>query len=422
MNPFELHPQPIERTLRDWNALCHAPYDKHAVDPYTKTRIILMNGTEFENVWFSHQFSRMTSDNDLRRELALIRRGDQQQQRLIACLKPADESILEHTLSYEQLTVDLTAEMARKEKNPDVRRALDFALLEDFDHVYRYANLLDMEYGLSAQELTGGYVEITPGRPTIAEHRHPFDSIRAHITPEASLLTQLHAGIITAAEQQTMNYYMNVAGFYPSEEGRRLYQEIGLIEEQHVSQYGSLIDPDRTPLECLLMHQYTECYLYYSCLQDETDASLRALWSRCFEDEVAHLHHAAHLLAQYEHTDWQEVIPDGEFPTLLSLHSNIEYVRGVLSAQADLTAHRETYVPVNNLPDGSDFARYQALVNEPVDSVPSHRVIERYMTCFGTDYRFETALNPIEALQNRHKDNTCVGRPQTERQEAHALR
>ena len=73
MNPFELNPAPTERTLRDWNALYPRPYDKHAVDPYTKTRVILMNGTEFENVWFSHQFSRMTADNDLRRELALIR-------------------------------------------------------------------------------------------------------------------------------------------------------------------------------------------------------------------------------------------------------------------------------------------------------------------------------------------------------------
>ena len=33
MNPFELNPAPIERTLRDWNALYPRPYDKHAVDP-----------------------------------------------------------------------------------------------------------------------------------------------------------------------------------------------------------------------------------------------------------------------------------------------------------------------------------------------------------------------------------------------------
>ena len=54
-------------------------------------------------------------------------------------------------------------------------------------------------------------------------------------------MTKLAVGIITAAEQQTMNYYMNVCGLYPTELGRKLYQEIGMVEEQHVSQYLSLI-------------------------------------------------------------------------------------------------------------------------------------------------------------------------------------
>ena len=184
-----------------------------------------------------------------------------------------------------------------------------------------------------------------------------------------------------------------------------------MIEEQHVTQYGSLIDPNTTPLECLLMHQYTECYLYYSCLQEETDASIRGIWQRFFEAETAHLHLAAKLLEKYEGTHWQQVIPGGEFPSLVSLHSNIDYVRGVLAAQVDLTANREAYVPVSKLPDDSDFARYQAIVNDRVESVPSHVVIERYMERFGTDYRFETGLNPIEALQDRRRDNTEVGRP-----------
>lgn len=183
-----------------------------------------------------------------------------------------------------------------------------------------------------------------------------------------------------------------------------------MIEEQHVTHYGSLIDPNATPLECLLMHQYTECYLYYSCLQEETDASIREIWARFFEAETAHLQLAARLLEQHEGTHWQEVIPGGEFPALLSLHSNIDYVRGVLAAQVDLTANREVYVPASKLPDDSDFARYQAIVNDKVEGVPSHAVIERYMERFGTDYRFETGLNPIEALQDRRHDNTMVGR------------
>ena len=33
-------------------------YNKKNTDPYTKTRVILMNGTEYESVWFMHQFAR----------------------------------------------------------------------------------------------------------------------------------------------------------------------------------------------------------------------------------------------------------------------------------------------------------------------------------------------------------------------------
>ncbi len=411
MNPFSLKPMPIEKTLMDWRTLYPAPYDKRAVDPYTRTRVILMNGTEFEQVWFGHQLSRNCLNNDLRREIALLRRSEQQQQKYISCLKPMDETILEHTIGYEQLAVDLTAALAKMVPCANAKSALDFALLEDFDHLYRYANLLDMETGESAEQLVGGYTEIMPGRPTISEHRHPFDSIRQYANDkEADPITKLAANIITAAEQQTMNYYMNVATLYPTDLGRRLYQEIGMIEEQHVTHYGSLLDPRPTWLESLLMHQYTECYLYYSCMENECDPRIRKIWESFFEQEVSHLHFAARLLRDFEGTDWQQVIPNGEFPELIALGSNIDYVRKVLAATVELTALRENYVPVSQLPDNSDYALYQGIVNTDVSSVPSHEVISRYISQFGTDYRFETQPNPIEALQNRKSDNTAVGR------------
>ena len=131
MNPFEMRPGKKAELIVNWEKLWAAPYNKNEVDPYTRTRIILMNGTEFENVWFSHQLSRNLGDNELRRKLALIRRSEQQQQKLIAHLKPADETALEHTIGYEQLAVDLTAHLAERVTDPNVKGALDFALLED---------------------------------------------------------------------------------------------------------------------------------------------------------------------------------------------------------------------------------------------------------------------------------------------------
>ena len=206
-NPFEEKPMPLDQLFMDWDKLYPKPYHLGTVHPYTKVRIVLMNGTEFEAQWFGHQFSRHCQDNDLRRELAMIRRIEQMQQKRISCLKPKNETVLEHTITYEQLAVDLTAFLARRENDCNVKTALDFALLEDFDHLYRYANLLDYEYGTCPEKLVGRYTEMTPARPTIAHHRYPTDSIFRSIDNQtASLKTKLGINIITAAEQQTMNY------------------------------------------------------------------------------------------------------------------------------------------------------------------------------------------------------------------------
>ncbi len=410
MNPFFETPKKLEDVLMDWKQLYPAPYDKRTVDPYTRTRVILMNGTEFEANWFSHQFSRHCNTDELRRRAALIRRSEQQQQKLISMLKPPDETILEHTIGYEQLAVDLTAGLANLVDDEYVKKALDFALLEDFDHLYRYGNLLEMETGAHAEDLVGRYTEVMPGRPTISEHRHPFDSIKKHIGPEASLATKLAVGTITAAEQQTMNFYMNTCGLYQSEIGRKLYQEIGMIEEQHVTHYGSLMDVNATWLECLLMHQYTECWLYWSCMGTETDARIQGIWQMQLAQEISHLHAAARLLKDYERKDWQQVIPGGEFPAPIALKSNIDYVRGVLRSSVDETAVRESYANISVLEPDFDFFNYQKIVNKDVAAVPSHMVIEQSIAQNGQDYRWETERNPIAELQNRKQDNTRVGR------------
>ena len=415
MNPFELQGRDLEALIMNWRQLTPLPYDKERVDPYTRTRVILMNGTEFEAVGFSHQFSRHTTDNELRRQLALLRRLEQQQQKLVAALKPADETILEHTIGYEQLAVDLTAALAQREANPYVKQALDFALLEDFDHLYRYADLLDFDCHIPAERLVGRYTEIMPGRPTIAHHRHPYDSIKYSVlNPNAATETRLCTAIITAAEQQTMNYYMNVAGFYPTTYGQRLYREIGMVEEQHVSQYGSLMDAEQTWLEGLLNHQYTECYLYWSAMETESDARIKCIWEQLFEQEVAHLHFAANLLRDYEGKTPEQVIPNPEFPAPLELTSNIEYVRSVLAGTVCNTALREEWAPVQSLSPDADFFRYQSIVNDRLDDVESHTVIERIIARDGEDYRFETAPNPIPALRNRREDNTSIGRDPAE--------
>lgn len=411
MNPFLESPINLFNAFENWKQLYPKPYNKYEIDPYTKTRIILMNGTEFEANWFSHNFSRHVSDCDLRRELALTRALEKQQQIKLSLLKPCNESALEHTISYEQLAVDLTAELAKREADCYVKKALDFALLEDFDHLYRYSDLLQMTQSIAAERLVGRYTEIMPARPTISHHRYPIDNVRRSINSKtAEKFTVLSTMIITAAEQQTMNYYMNVTNLAPNEMSRRLYEEIALVEEEHVTQYEDLMDSDSTWFEMLLWHEYAECYLYWSCFETETDKYIKCLWEQNLQIEIAHLHKAAELLKKYECKEWQEVIQDGEFPAPLSLHENIRYVRDVLGTTAQFTSVLEDYENVDMLPTDADFFRYQAKINPITTIVPSHNVIDAHIRRYGKDYRFEIAPNPVEELRNRRKDNTSVGR------------
>lgn len=408
--PFEQKPKPIDDLFMDWKTVYPKAYDKNTVDPYTKVRIILMNGIEVEAAIFSHQFHRHCADNDLRRELANTRRIEQQQQKHINWLKPIDESTLETTIGYEHVAVDLTAWLAQNEPDKYVISALDFALLEDFDHLYRYANLLDMDVNIPAEKLVKSYVDITPGRPTIAEHRYPMDSPRYHVDfKKADIQTKLNTMIITAAEQQTMNFYMNLGNSYYNDLGRQLYLEIAMIEEQHVSHYGSLLDPNCSWLESLLMHEYMECYMYYSFYMDELDKNVKSVWELHLEQEIAHLHKAADLLKKYEKKDWQQFVPE-TFPKLLQFHDTRDYVRSVLANQIELTAHKEEYMNISELPKTTKFFFYQNKVNNDVNDVASHKVIYRHQKKFTTDYRAEAEQNPVPELQDRKKDNVTIAR------------
>jgi len=408
--PFDQKPKPIDDLFMDWKTVYPNPYDKKSIDPYTKVRIILMNGIEVEAAIFSHQFQRHCADNDLRRELAMTRRVEQQQQKHINWLKPINESALETTIGYEHVAVDLTAWLAQNEPDQNVKNALDFALLEDFDHLYRYANLMSLDSDTPAESLVKSYVDITPGRPTIAEHRYPMDSPKYHVDfKKADIRTKLNTLIITAAEQQTMNFYMNIGNSYYTDLGRQLYQEIAMIEEQHVTHYGSLLDPNCTWLESLLLHEYMECYLYYSFYMDELDPNVKSVWELHLEQEIAHLHKAAKLLKKYEKKNWRQFVPE-TFPKLLQFHDTRDYVRSVLANQIELTTQKEKYVPVQELIQSSKFFFYQNKVNNDIKRVPSHVVIQKHIDQRQTDYRAEAKQNPVPELQDRAKDNVTIAR------------
>lgn len=413
INPFLEKPKKIESTIMSMKMLSPKPYNKDEVDPYTRVRCILMNGTEYEAVWSKHHLNRHCANNDIRRSIGLIRRLEQQQQKLIAALKPADENILETTIGYEQLAVDLTAILAQRQTDKNVKNALDFALLEDFDHLYRYANLLETDMGEHAEKYVGSYTEIMPGRPTVAHHRHPYDTIKHHINNKtADPITKCDVSIITAAEQQTMNYYMNLGAFYKHKVGREIYSEIAMVEEDHVTQYGSLIDPTATPLECQLMHEYIECYLYYSMYNNEVDSSIKQIWEMLYTQEVSHLHEVLKLLRKYENKDWVDVIPNGDFPELLKFSSQKDYVREILAKTVNNTGNKESYINIKKLPENAEFFVYQNKFIKNAEKMPSHIVITDHIKKFEKDYRVQDKEHPIKALRSREEDNITIGRIQ----------
>jgi hypothetical protein len=156
------------------------------------------------------------------------------------------------------------------------------------------------------------------------------------------------------------------------------------------------------------MHEYTECYLYYSAMLDETDDYIRAIWQDHYEMEVAHLKRACELLEQYEGTKVSKVIPNLEFPKLLKFGENKEYIREVLKT-VGLTSECEEYVPAGELPKDHRFFMHLKRTNRHPDEVASHEVIEAHISAFGEDYRFEEKKHPIKSLQSRTEDNITAG-------------
>jgi len=399
VNPLEQKGMAIADQLRSWSELNVEPYDKNDVDPYTRTRVILMNGIEVESIMFSHQFARHTDNLEIKRALATSRRVEAQQQKAVNGLNPGDQTPLETTIGYEQVAVDLTSWLARHEKDPMLKQALDFALLEDFDHLYRYANLYELINGKDAAALTGHLTEIMPGRPTIVEHRAAPDDVRGHYsTHTVDPLSRMHVMTIVAGEQQTMNFYMNHGTDWVEPIARGLYAEIALIEEQHVTHYESLLDPLDSWLKQLVFHEYNEVYLYWSMLQLETDRRIKGLWELHLDMELGQLQEACQLLRRFEGVAPEEILPKELPDTPVTFEPNKAYVREVLASQIDLRTDGLAYVPVDDLPSDHRYFRYQEIVNK--GGAPSEQVIDEDRRRTRHEYRDETdGDHPIDDLR-----------------------
>jgi hypothetical protein len=393
-NPLEQSGVPLDEQFRSWRELNVEPVNIEGGDPYTRCRIVVMNGIEAEAITFSHQFARHTDNPEVKRALARSRRAEQMQQKADNWLLPGSDGPLETTIVYEQVAVDLTAWLARMEIDPYLRQSYEFGLLEDFDHLYRYANLLDLTKGKRAEAITGTVTEIMPGRPNPEEFRHPDDDLRRHYDKHSvDPRSRLHVMTLVAAEQQTMTYYMN-AGNVPTDPlARGLYLEIAMIEEQHVTQYESLLDPLETWMEQWVHHEYLEVWLYHSFLQQETHPRVRAIWELHLNMEIEQLKEAARLLARYEGKDAAALLP-ATLPEAMTFEPNKDYVRRVLAQQVGYRADGLDIIDANGKVTDNTKA-YQAAVNRGGNY--SEDVIDLHIEKSGSDYRLQTeGEHPID--------------------------
>lgn len=363
---------PLEKQLMTWKEMVKEPISKLNDDAFTRIRIILMNGIEMEAIHFSRSCARMNKEFAL--PLAQMRRVEHQQATTINWLIGADHSPLETTIGYEQVAIEVTAAVAQQEPDPYLAQIYRFGLLEDFDHLYRYSALMDRLEGKDSNNILQSYTDILPGRPTIVEHRAPEDDLRDNYDrATADPITKMNALTIMSGEQQTWNYYMNIGPLFTDPLARQLYAEIASIEEQHVTQYQSLIDPNETWLEKWLLHEANEVYNYYSCLEHETDPRVKSIWERFLDYELGQLHAVGELFKTYEQRDPWEILP-AQLPAAINYQSQRDFVLTTLKAEVDLRASGTRIV--NKEEESAASQEYRQVVH--ADGVPSELVAEGY--------------------------------------------
>lgn len=202
-----------------------------------------------------------------------------------------------------------------------------------------------------------------------------------------------------------MNFYNTIGNRFVEPLARALYLEIAQIEEQHVSHYESILDPSCSMLENLAFHEYNECWIYYSFMQEETDPKVRALYELHLAMEIEHLRIACELVKKVERRDPAEFLPAAiERP--LQFKENKAYVRQVLADQVELTSKESEFVPISSLPEDDRYFAYNGTVN--TGWIPTEDVIAQTIEARGEDYRLETeGPNPVPGLRRQEERKTA---------------
>ena len=378
LNLFTDRGVPLDRQTFTWKELVQKPISKLDDDAFTRVRTILMNGVELDSLRMKQVMLR--TNGPLREPIARLMRTEQHQATLINWLIGADHSPIETTIGYEQTAIEVTASVAKLEADPYLAQGYRFALLEDFDHLYRYSALLDRLEGKDANNITQGHTDIVPARPTLVHHRAPEHELLRPYERSASLATKLHALTLTGGEYQTHDYYMTIGPLFTDPIARQLYAEIASIESQHITHYGSMINPDELPLEKMLLQEACEVWNYSACVEQETNPRIKAIWERFLDYELGHLQVVMEL-CKSQGIDPAELLGDGALPAPIVFKSHREYLREVIANETQLRKDGTEFVDAEQ--EGRTSLQYRDQMNR--DGSPSETVSATYRWTAGTE-------------------------------------
>src|SRR5690242_18770497 len=110
---------------------------------------------------------------------------------------------------------------------------------------------------------------------------------------------------------------MNIGPTFADPLARQLYAEIASVESQHIVHYGSMLNPNESPLEKLLLGEACEVWNYAACLEQEPNSRVKAIWERFLDYELGHLQVAIRLFKEIERRDPAEMLGTGELPEFI---------------------------------------------------------------------------------------------------------
>jgi hypothetical protein len=151
------------------------------------------------------------------------------------------------------------------------------------------------------------------------------------------------------------------------------------------------------------LHQWHECWMYWSFATTETDPKVRQLYELHLGMEVEHLRVACEMMRTVEKRDPEAFLPAEGFDVPLLFQTNKAYVREVLASQINLTAKQSDFVPISTLGGSDRYFAYQQKVNG--DWVPTEEVVRMNVEKNGQEYRLETeGPHPVPGLRGEQRD------------------